>query len=527
MKWFIKCLKHYADFTGRARRKEYWMFVLFNFLSCLVMALVAGLIVSVVYSSSSLRDTRVQFTMYMLIYIWMALALLPGLAVLVRRLHDTGRSAWWALLSLLSALIPFAGVALGAYKVGEWLPFMLVLASFALSVWLIVLLCLKGDTDANAYGADPKTADEPYSERQQFKSAGIALIVGGALSVLSVVLQFVTYHIFLATALVMPVLLLSAGILLLQWKTADARTTEQKTTLVLLLALAVWYIYNLIYGWLHIPDISVLSQIVVALAFVALAWLTVAVLTAQRQATVNTAALAVIVMFGAVILWTIVDSCTTSVASVDAYWRLVLYNFMTCIIHIGYIAFAAAFISRGAVQSSSGVAQSGAAQSAKPSRPSIKSLGKEVKGQYTYEYYSASSAREAQQFLSTRTVTLPMYYIQVETPEGVWGRDKDGLFLVQLQPFQTRLSLAQCEGKARVMSEGAFTLGMQMAANGHADNFICEIVCGFCGAQWKDGVRYRQKTVVRCPDCGKYNLVDTADSIQDYGGGMISIKSDL
>jgi hypothetical protein len=141
----------------------------------------------------------------------------------------------------------------------------------------------------------------------------------------------------------------------------------------------------------------------------------------------------------------------------------------------------------------------------KEKAPKIRSFGKEVKGQYTYEYYGATSADEARLFLSSREVTQPLYYVHVETPEGVWGKDKDGLYLVELLPFQKNLSLAQCEGE-----HGGYSFnGVTLAARGMADNFVCDIICGSCGNEWQDGIRYKNKTVVRCPKCRKYNSVDT------------------
>ena len=84
--WFIKCLKNYTNFSGRARRKEYWFFVLSQF--CLL--LIAGIIDTILFDDISL------------FYILVSLGLfLPSLAVAVRRLHDTDRSGWFILISLI------------------------------------------------------------------------------------------------------------------------------------------------------------------------------------------------------------------------------------------------------------------------------------------------------------------------------------------------------------------------------------------------------------------------------------------
>ena len=115
MNWYLTCLKeHYADFKGRVRRKEYWMFVLFNVIVSMVLTILGGLIkCSWIGSLYSLA------------------VLVPILAVSVRRLHDTGRSGWWILISL----IPVVG-----------------------AIWLIVLLCLDSQPEANEWGENPKKA---------------------------------------------------------------------------------------------------------------------------------------------------------------------------------------------------------------------------------------------------------------------------------------------------------------------------------------------------------------------------------
>lgn len=86
--WYLAALRNYAGFSGRARRTEYWMFVLFN-----AMAVVALAIVGAVVGTS------------LLVLLYELAVLLPSLAVSVRRLHDTGRSGWW----LLIGLIPLVG----------------------------------------------------------------------------------------------------------------------------------------------------------------------------------------------------------------------------------------------------------------------------------------------------------------------------------------------------------------------------------------------------------------------------------
>ncbi len=111
MKWFIKCFQQYADFKGRARRKEYWMFVLFNFIISFVMSLLGLVVLSWIYTVA---------------------VFIPSLAVCVRRLHDIGKSGWWLLISF----IPLIGL-----------------------IWLIVLFVQDSQAGSNEWGANPKGED--------------------------------------------------------------------------------------------------------------------------------------------------------------------------------------------------------------------------------------------------------------------------------------------------------------------------------------------------------------------------------
>ena len=97
MNWYLDVLKKYADFSGRARRKEYWMFALFN-----VLIYIAILIFSAILGSI---DNSLALIGSLLLMIYGLAIFIPSLAVAVRRLHDTSRSGWW----LLIGLVPFVG----------------------------------------------------------------------------------------------------------------------------------------------------------------------------------------------------------------------------------------------------------------------------------------------------------------------------------------------------------------------------------------------------------------------------------
>lgn len=95
MNWYLKVLKQYADFSGRAQRAEYWFFTLFSSLAYIVLAILDGLF--------GLFNLEAGIGLFSGLY---SLAvLIPNLSVLFRRLHDTNRSGWW----LLIAFIPLIG----------------------------------------------------------------------------------------------------------------------------------------------------------------------------------------------------------------------------------------------------------------------------------------------------------------------------------------------------------------------------------------------------------------------------------
>lgn len=105
----------YATFEGRARRSEYWWFVLFNFIVSVVLAMLFG------GGGNGFGGDIVSM-------IWTLATLLPSLAVGARRLHDTNRSGWW----LLIALIPLIGM-----------------------IVLIVFCASRGTPGPNRFGQDP------------------------------------------------------------------------------------------------------------------------------------------------------------------------------------------------------------------------------------------------------------------------------------------------------------------------------------------------------------------------------------
>jgi uncharacterized membrane protein YhaH (DUF805 family) len=121
--WYLKVVRdNYANFSGRARRSEYWWYALCNLLIMIVL-LTADYFIGLGFN--------VLYTIYGLA------VLIPGLAVLVRRMHDVGKSGWFVFI----ALIPLVG-----------------------PIWLLVLLFTEGDNGPNQYGPDPKRPYEDINE---------------------------------------------------------------------------------------------------------------------------------------------------------------------------------------------------------------------------------------------------------------------------------------------------------------------------------------------------------------------------
>ena len=100
MNWYFQVLKKYAVFSGRAPRKEFWYFLLFNYLSLIMLGIIIGDVIR--------PSPQVEMALLYVILVYTLAVLIPGVAVGVRRLHDTGRGGWWFLI----AFLPFGAIVL-------------------------------------------------------------------------------------------------------------------------------------------------------------------------------------------------------------------------------------------------------------------------------------------------------------------------------------------------------------------------------------------------------------------------------
>lgn len=120
MNWYLAVLKKYTVFVGRARRAEYWYFALVNVLIALALTVIDSLTGMYVHGYGLLNS------------LYTLAVLIPSIAVTVRRLHDTARSGWWVLISL----VPLAG-----------------------AIVLLVFTVQDSQPGENQYGPNPKLAE--------------------------------------------------------------------------------------------------------------------------------------------------------------------------------------------------------------------------------------------------------------------------------------------------------------------------------------------------------------------------------
>lgn len=124
--------KNYANFTGRARRSEYWWFMFFYGAIDLIFNLASLGFIAKIMSGEMLNNDPTYLTFLMMSVIVGLGFFLPYLSVTVRRLHDIGKSGW----NILLPIIPLVGI------------FLIIL--------LIVWMCRDSDVEANKYGESPK-----------------------------------------------------------------------------------------------------------------------------------------------------------------------------------------------------------------------------------------------------------------------------------------------------------------------------------------------------------------------------------
>ena len=144
MHWMILPLKRYAEFSGRSRRTEFWMFFLFQLIVYAVLAVIAFGVLGAGMAYDPADPMSVYSGLFggagLLILLWGLVTLIPSIAVSVRRLHDRDMSGWWYLGFIVGSLIPIVG--------------------FLVSIAYLVLMALPGTPGPNRFGPDPKGEGE-------------------------------------------------------------------------------------------------------------------------------------------------------------------------------------------------------------------------------------------------------------------------------------------------------------------------------------------------------------------------------
>ena len=284
IQWFVKVLRHYADFSGRARRKEYWMFTLFNVIFYFAWSILTGIIFALFSNGNSDSLTAA-------VYGYSLMMMLPGLAVSVRRLHDLGKSGWM----MLVGFIPVVG-----------------------GIWLLVLMLTEGEPGENKYGPNPKTAHEPISEKTKLKSVAVTLIVAASLALFAHVFQTLTtseaHSIPIFTILLSIItytMFLVAGIFLLSGHAMyDLREKGKQAFLLILITVAILFLahcYFLIGAPAYFRWITFARSITGILLYLSLGLFIASFLYfRQNRQLARSAAICVIVLAGLQIIWFVV-----------------------------------------------------------------------------------------------------------------------------------------------------------------------------------------------------------------------------
>ncbi len=144
MNWYLKVLKQYFYFSGRARRKEFWMFMLFDAIFTTIALVLDNYLIGYTVCQAIGIGKFFGLGYGIIVIAYTVAVFIPGLAVRVRRLHDVDRSGWM----LLVALIPIVG-----------------------AIWIIVSWAIAGTPGENEYGINPKELDNAKNDTSPLTTA--------------------------------------------------------------------------------------------------------------------------------------------------------------------------------------------------------------------------------------------------------------------------------------------------------------------------------------------------------------------
>jgi uncharacterized membrane protein YhaH (DUF805 family) len=140
MEWYLMVWKKYAEFDGRSRRKEYWMFTLFNLLAIFALGALAIAVGVMLETTGKVASENSVPFLFIPIGIYALAALIPSISAATRRFHDIGKSGWLLFLLIALGVIPVVG--------------------FITAIIQIVFLCQDSQPGANQYGPNPKFPEQ-------------------------------------------------------------------------------------------------------------------------------------------------------------------------------------------------------------------------------------------------------------------------------------------------------------------------------------------------------------------------------
>ena len=170
MEYMLMPLKRYADFSGRSRRMEFWMWQLFKFAVVMVVMILMMVLGGAAIMGAANGDPGavlaaggIVMILYLLLMLFGLAIIIPDIAVAVRRLHDTDRSGWWFIAPLAPYVVALlaGGMAMAspdAAGAAGILALLCMLAVLGLAITLLVFYFTEGTRGPNRYGPDPKGA---------------------------------------------------------------------------------------------------------------------------------------------------------------------------------------------------------------------------------------------------------------------------------------------------------------------------------------------------------------------------------
>ncbi|SHF88337.1 Uncharacterized membrane protein YhaH, DUF805 family [Flavobacterium fluvii] len=160
IEWYKKVVfENYANFNGRARRSEYWYFVLMN----------------MIISTITMMFDKILGIKFGVNLLYGIAVFIPTLSVSVRRLHDIGKSGWILLISYITIIICAVGLVLGMLTLGTssfniWFTIPIIVM-VAICIWMLVLFVTEGNDGKNKYGSDPKNIFDEDDEIDEIGTA--------------------------------------------------------------------------------------------------------------------------------------------------------------------------------------------------------------------------------------------------------------------------------------------------------------------------------------------------------------------